>query len=215
MRRQQPDGLVFFLHGNAGNLDNWFRDADFYRQLNLDLVMLDYRGYGKSGGRITGQQQMLSDIRAAWDAVSFRYEGLRRIIIGRSLGTGFAAALAVQVQPELTVLVSPYTSMRKLAREQYPWIPGLLVSYPLRTEEWLPRIRGDVLLLHGARDLLITPTHSERLQTLSATADLILIPDAGHDDLNASQTFRDALRSAIAPSIGKPTPLVFTTQRPA
>ncbi|WP_162911066.1 alpha/beta fold hydrolase [Azohydromonas sediminis] len=61
-----PAGLVFFLHGNAGNLDGWFADVGFYRRAGHDLFMPDYRGYGKSSGRIDSEAQLHADVRAAW-----------------------------------------------------------------------------------------------------------------------------------------------------
>ena len=84
LRNPLPRGVVFFLHGNAGNLDSWFSNADFYRRLNLDLYMLDYRGYGKSSGRIESQAQLESDVRAVWASIAPRYVGLRRVVMGRS-----------------------------------------------------------------------------------------------------------------------------------
>ena len=111
LRLPQPQGVVFFLHGNAGNLDSWFTNADFYRRANVDLFTLDYRGYGKSSGRIQSQEQLLADVRAAWAELAPQYAGKQRVIYGRSLGSGLAAMLAAEVQPELTVLVSPYFSM--------------------------------------------------------------------------------------------------------
>jgi pimeloyl-ACP methyl ester carboxylesterase len=73
LRQAKPRGVIFFLHGNAGNLDSWFVNADFYRRLNLDVFMLDYRGYGKSSGRIESQAQLESDVRAAWSSIAPRY----------------------------------------------------------------------------------------------------------------------------------------------
>ena len=70
LRLPRPDGVVFHLHGNAGNLDGWFAQPEFYRRLNLDLFMLDYRGYGKSGGRITSEAQLHADVRAAWQQIA-------------------------------------------------------------------------------------------------------------------------------------------------
>ena len=119
----KPDGVVFFLHGNGGNLANWFVNVDFYRRLNLDLYMVDYRGYGKSSGSIDSQAQLMADVRTVWLGIAPRYAGQRRVFFGRSLGTGLAAQLAAEVQPELTVLASPYTSMVALAQEQYAWVP--------------------------------------------------------------------------------------------
>ena len=91
LRLPRPEGVVFFLHGNAGSLDNWFVNTEFYRQANIDLYMIDYRGYGKSSGRIESQAQLEADVRAAWAAVAPQYAGRKRVIYGRSLGTGLAA----------------------------------------------------------------------------------------------------------------------------
>ena len=74
-------------------------------------------------------------MRAAWAAVAPRYTGRRIVIYGRSLGSGLAAGLAVELQPDLTVLVSPYTSFGALAREHYRWVPAALLRYPLATDQ--------------------------------------------------------------------------------
>jgi pimeloyl-ACP methyl ester carboxylesterase len=198
LRLPDPDGVVFYLHGNAGHLQSWFVNADFYRRLNLDLFMLDYRGFGKSTGRIESQAQLEADVRAAWQHVAARYEGRRRIFFGRSLGTGLAAVLAAEVQPELTVLVSPYESIAALAGEIYPWVPGSLLRYPLRTDLALPQVRGPVLMLHGDRDTTIPLDHSRRLLKLAPTARLVVIEGTGHNDLQDSAVYRNALAQALA-----------------
>lgn len=197
LRLPAPDGVVFFLHGNAGSLRNWFVNAEFYRRANLDLYMIDYRGFGKSSGRIESQAQLEADVRAAWAQVAPKYAGKRRIIYGRSLGTGLAAGLAVEVQPELTVLVSPYTSMVTLAREHYPWVPVAALRYPLRTDEALKRVRGPVLLAHGANDELIRPLHSERLRADAPQAELLLVAGAGHGDIHEFPAYLQGLTAAL------------------
>ena len=80
LRLPDPQGVVFFLHGNNGNLATWFVNADFYRAANYDLFMLDYRGYGKSSGRIESEEQLRADVLAAWRSVAGRYLGKRRVI---------------------------------------------------------------------------------------------------------------------------------------
>ncbi|HLL12822.1 MAG TPA: alpha/beta fold hydrolase [Rubrivivax sp.] len=197
LRLPNPRGVVFFLHGNAGNLDSWFSDADFYRRENMDLFMLDYRGYGKSSGRIASQEQLLADVRAAWAHVQPLYAGKRRVIYGRSLGSGLAAMLAAEVQPELTVLVSPYFSMGELAREHYPWVPSALLRYPLATHEALARVQGPVLLAHGGRDTLIPPTHSQRLHQVAPHASLLHLPEGGHNDLHLLPAYAEGLSAAL------------------
>ena len=195
----QPAGVVFFLHGNAGNLNDWFVNADFYRGLNLDLYMIDYRGYGKSSGRIESQQELEADVRAAWAAIAPRYAGLRRVVAGRSLGSALAAQLAAEIQPDMTLLISPYESMSALAREHYRWVPPFVLRYPLSTADALARVRTPVLLVHGTRDELIAPAHSERLLKAAPQATHLLIEGAGHNDLQAFPAYFDGLAAALKP----------------
>jgi uncharacterized protein len=197
LRNAQPRGVIFFLHGNAGNLDSWFVNADFYRRLNLDVFMLDYRGYGKSSGRIDSQAQLESDVRAAWASIAPRYTGLRRVVLGRSLGSALASGLAAELQPELTVLVSPYESLAALAAEHYRWVPQALLRYPLRTDEAVARIKSPLLLVHGERDTLIGPMHSERLSGLAPHAERVLIQGAGHNDLQQFPAYLEALAARL------------------
>ena len=198
LQNPQPRGVVFFLHGNGGNLDNWFVNVDFYRKANFDLFMIDYRGYGKSTGRIESEAQLQGDVRAAWNQIAPRYRGLEQVIYGRSLGSGLAAQLAAAVQPSLTMLVSPYISMKALMAEYYPYVPGFALRYPLRTDLALPRIEGPVLLIHGDHDPLIAPRHSAVLLPLAQHGRLEIIPGGAHNDLQDFESYREAVRKALA-----------------
>lgn len=189
--------LVFFLHGNGGNLASWFTNADFYRDANVDLFMIDYRGYGKSTGRIESEAQLLADVRAAWDRVAPEYAGRPKVVYGRSLGTGLAALLAAEVQPELTVLVSPYCSMEELARLHYPYIPVALLRYPLATCDAAPRIGGRLLLIHGEGDTLIPVEQSERILVRAPRAELLRLPEGDHDNLHLLPGYQAALRALL------------------
>ncbi len=217
LRLPQPRGVVFFLHGNAGNLENWFTGLAFYRQANVDLFMIDYRGYGKSSGRIQSEAQLMADVHAAWDHMAALYgerlrpdadpglphrlhadsQPMKRVIYGRSLGTGPAAMLAAELQPELTILVSPYASMGALAHQHYRWVPAWTLRYPLRTDTALARVKTPVLLAHGGRDTLVPPVNSQRLLGVAPQATLILVPEAGHNDLQEFGAYLDGLRAAL------------------
>ncbi len=193
-----PRGVVFFLHGNAGNLESWFVDLDVFRRANFDVFMIDYRGYGKSSGRIESEAQLHADVRAAWDAVAPSYAGRKRVLLGRSLGSGLAATLALQVQPDLTILVSPYASMRALASEVYPWVPSsLLLRYPLATDAAVARLRTRLLLLHGERDDIIPAHHAQALKQVQPQARLHIVKGAGHNDLQSFDEYIGVLRQAL------------------
>ena len=205
LRLPDPKGVVFFLHGNGGNLQNWFVNTEFYRRAGFDLFMLDYRGYGKSTGQIESEAQLRADVRAAWSRMAPQYAGKKIVIYGRSLGTALAAGLTAELaatagaqQPDLTVLVSPYSSMVALTAEYYPLVPPFLLRYPLRTDEAVARIRSPLLLFHGDRDTLIAPRHSEVLKALAPQAQLVRVPGAAHNDVHQFDSYLNALIGALA-----------------
>jgi pimeloyl-ACP methyl ester carboxylesterase len=191
-------GVVLYLHGNAGSLDGWFSHLEPFRRANFDLFMIDYRGYGKSSGAIASQAQLHADVRAAWDSIAARYAGRRRVWFGRSLGSALATQLAIDVPPDLTILVSPYTSLRALAAEHYPWVPSALLRYRLDNAALIARIASPVLLLHGEHDALIPPAHSRTLHELHPRAELRVIAGAGHNDLQEFDAYGAAIAQALA-----------------
>lgn len=195
--RRHTKGLVFYLHGNAGNVSTWFTNADFWRRSGFDLFMLDYRGYGKSSGHLENQTQLLDDVMRAWRQVAPEYVGLKHVIFGRSLGTGLATYLATQVKADMLVLVSPYQSIQAMATSRYPWVPGAVLRYPLHTDQWLPQVDTQVLIFHGEQDTLIPIEHAEHLLALKPTATLVRIPQAGHGDIQKVQLYTDTLMARL------------------
>ena len=201
--QDDPRGLVFFIHGNAGNLATWTTGIDFYRHVNYDLFIFDYRGYGKSTGQIESEDQLAADVRAAWDTIAPRYKGKPIVIYGRSLGTGLAARLARDVDPALLVLVSPYTSLAAIGKREYPFVPERLNRYPMRTDAVIGDIRCPILLVHGTADTLIPFSESERLKTLARTpVELLPIPGVGHHDVHRSPVYLDGLAAHLAAAAG-------------
>ncbi len=196
--QEQPRGLVFFLHGNGGNLQTWTTGIDFYRRVNYDLFMLDYRGYGKSTGAIDSEAQLNADVRAAWDAIAPRYRGKPIVIYGRSLGTGLAVKLAADVNAQLLVLVSAYSSLVTAAKEEYPFAPEWLLKYPLRTDQLIGALNMPIVLLHGSEDRRIPLAHSQRLAALARSpVELIVVDGAGHNDIQRFPAYLDVLAARL------------------
>ncbi|HUR88391.1 MAG TPA: alpha/beta fold hydrolase [Ramlibacter sp.] len=202
-KRPSPRGVVFFLHGNSGNLRDCLVDLDAFREVNFDVVTFDYRGYGKSSGHIESEDQLRADVRAVWDAFASQYEGQRVVIAGQSLGTALAAGLGAELcqqgrAPHLTLLVSPYSSMRALADELYPWVPHQVLRYPLHTLEHASRLSGPLMLIHGDQDELIGIHHSHALRSAVPDAQLHCLEGAGHGDVHKHPNFRQKLAGALA-----------------
>ena len=195
-----PRGLVFFLHGNGGDLSTWTTGIDFYRRVNFDLFIIDYRGYGKSTGRIESEAQLHADVRAAWDAIAPRYQSrnLPIVIYGRSLGTGLAAYLARDVNPALLTLVTPYTSLAAAAARAFPLAPEWILKYPLRTDTVIGEVKAPVLLVHGTRDELLPLSDSEQLRALARSpAALLVVDGAGHNDIHQFPAYLDGFAARL------------------
>ncbi|MES2949492.1 MAG: alpha/beta fold hydrolase [Pseudomonadota bacterium] len=202
LRLPNPKGVVFFLHGNGGSLVNWFVNPEFYRRANYDFFMVDYRGFGKSSGRIESEAQLHADVRAVWATVAPQYAGKKRVVYGRSLGSGLAAGLSAELAaggaPDLTVLVSAYSSMVAVASEHYAWVPQAVLRYPLRTDQVVGQIRNPLLLIHGEKDTLIAPRHSDALKALVPQATLLNIVGAAHNDVQNFDDYLSAYGQALA-----------------
>jgi pimeloyl-ACP methyl ester carboxylesterase len=196
-RQPEAKGVVFFLHGNAGDLSTWLTSTEFYRRTKFDLFMIDYRGFGKSSGRIENEAQMHADVRRAFDLVAPQYAGKKIVLYGRSLGTGLASKLSTEVNADLTVLVSPYSSILDLGKQFYPWLPGFVSRYPMRSDLWLPQAKSPVFILHGDRDSLIPISHAQRLKALHTAAELLVIEDAEHNDIHKFPKYLDALANRL------------------
>ena len=202
-KQPNPRGVVFFLHGNAGNLVSWTTGVDFYRRVNYDLFIVDYRGYGKSTGHIENEAQLHADARAAYDAMAPLYRDKPIVIYGRSLGTALAASLARDVQPRLLVLVSPFSSLAASAAQAYPWAPGWVLKYPLRTDVIIGDVKSPILLIHGSEDKLIPLSHSERLKALARSpVELLVVPGAGHGDIHKFPVYLDGLAARLIAAAG-------------
>ncbi|OON66979.1 alpha/beta hydrolase [Hymenobacter sp. CRA2] len=191
-------GLIFYLHGNGGALDSWGDVAPIYTRLGFDVFLLDYRGYGKSEGRISSEAQLLGDADAAYRQLLPEYPEAKTVVLGYSLGTGLAAWVAARHHPGLLILQAPYYSMQDMARSHYPWVPGFLVRYPLRTYQVLPQVQAPVVLFHGEQDEVIYPGSSHKLRALlPATAELIMLPGAGHNGMTDNPQYQRALRQLL------------------
>ncbi|AHJ99651.1 alpha/beta hydrolase [Hymenobacter swuensis] len=191
-------GLIFYLHGNGGALDSWGEVAATYTRLGYSVFLLDYRGYGKSGGRISSQAQLLADVDMAYQQLTHEFPEAQTVLLGYSLGTGPAAWLAARHHPRMLVLQAPYASMRAMARQHYPWVPPFIVRYPLATDEVLPRVSAPIVIYHGDRDEVISPQSTQRLKaTLKPRDQFITLPGAGHNDMTDNLVYQQAMRRIL------------------
>ncbi len=197
-KQKNPKGLIFFLHGNAGNLVDWATDLHFYQQANYDLFIFDYRGYGKSTGKLASQQQAIKDTQIAWDFIAPQYHNKPIVIYGRSIGSALATQLAQKVKPALLVLVSPFSSLIDMAKKRYPIAPTWLLRFPFETNKAIKNVSSPIVLIHGDKDDFIPIDHSYKLQKLTQQpSQLITISGAGHSDIHEFDEYIKGLANAL------------------
>ncbi|NII27191.1 alpha/beta hydrolase [Pseudoflavitalea sp. X16] len=186
-------GLIFYLHGNAGSLDGWGEVATFYTDAGYDLFMLDYRGYGKSEGVISSQNQFYSDVQSVYDSIKTAYQEDSIIILGYSIGTGAATRLASRRKARMLLLQAPYYSLTHMMRSHYPFLPPFLLKYKFETNQFLPQCKMPVVLFHGDADEVISYESSVKLSKLFKEKDtLITLQGAGHNGMSERDDYREA-----------------------
>jgi len=191
-------GLIFYLHGNAGSLSSWGEVAKTYTDLNYDVFIIDYRGYGKSEGRISGQEQLFQDNQIAYNEVKRRYSENKIIILGYSIGTGIASKLASANKPRLLILQAPYYSLSDMMRRTYPFIPPFILKYKFATNEHLKSCRMPVIVFHGNQDEVIYYGSSLKLKKeFKAKDTLITLNGQGHNGMTDNEEYKMEIRKIL------------------
>lgn len=190
--------LLIYYGGNADEA-SWQALAPWPRAWALALV--NYRGYGTSGGR-PGERELYADALHVFDALARRadIDATRVVLVGRSLGSGVATYVAAHRSVAGVVLVSPYDSMTALGRRHYPLLPvGLLLKHRFDSLSRADGIHAPLLAVVGRRDSVIPPEHSQRLFDAWAGAKTwIEIADGDHDSLAAGPAFWSAIERFLA-----------------
>lgn len=191
-------GLLFYLHGNAGALNSWGSVAKRYTDLNYDVFILDYPGYGKSEGSIKSQAKLFGDIQMAYDEMKKRYKEENIVILGYSIGTGLAAKLASANHPRLLILQAPYYSLTDMMRHTYPIIPTFILRYKFQTNEYLKNCQMPVVIFHGNQDEVIYYGSSLKLKKgLKRTDTLITLNGQGHNGITDNPEYISTLGNIL------------------
>ena len=174
-------GAVLFLHGNVGDNGRALYQARDARAAGYDLLVLDYRGFGKSGGEIVSEEQMQSDAQLAYDYLAERYPEDRISVVGYSLGTGMASHLAANNDPGQLVLIAPYLSITAMKNLWFWLVPDFILKYDLDNAEHLAEVRCPTTIVHGTADRLIPFNMAERLRDVAPERiELVELPGVGH-----------------------------------
>lgn len=196
-KAKNPKGVIFYNHGNAGELDTWGQWGELLvSRYSYDVVIWDYRGYGKSTGK-RREQLMLDDGLLFYNYCKNLFKEELITVYGRSLGGFFATHVAKQTQPRQLVLESTPLSILEVANEAYPFIPSnWLLKFRFQNLENITQISEPTYLIHGTDDDLIPFDHGKQLFELSKAnkKQFFSIDGGNHNDLSSFEdSYFDAL----------------------
>ncbi len=198
-KSEAPKGVIFYLHGNAGSLSSWGEEAKTYTDLNYDVFMLDYRGYGKSEGKISSQEQLFKDNQLVYEQLKENYTEENIVILGYSLGSGLASKLAATNNPKLLILQAPYYSIIDIMKHSYSWIPTFILKYKLETNEYLKQCDMPIVLFHGKQDYIIYYGSSLKLKAdFPSQITLIPLDNQGHNGMTDNKKYRKEIIQLLA-----------------
>jgi len=190
-----PRKVIVYYHGNSDNLARWGVHAKTFAKYGYDLIIYDFRGYGKSTGR-RSEATLLQDADSIYAFAKRRYAEKNILVYGRSLGTGLAAHVAAAHAPAQLILETPYNNLVRVARYHIPLLPEAWpYAYTLRTDEVLGRVRCPITILHGTNDAVVPYASAAALKPLlTAGRDtFITLAGAGHRNLNTYEVYHSAL----------------------
>ena len=196
-----PRLTVLLLHGNAGNISHRLDKLAILRDLGVDVLILDYRGYGESEGR-PDEAGTYRDARAGYQHL-VRTRGLdpRAIVLfGESLGSSVAAHLAAEAEVGGVVLEESFTSLAEVAQGMFPFLP---VRWVIRnrydTLGRIGRVSAPLLILHSRDDEYFPFRHAQRLAAAAREATVVELR-GGHNDafLVSEPVYRRGLAAFFA-----------------
>jgi pimeloyl-ACP methyl ester carboxylesterase len=201
--------LIHF-HGNAGNIGNvgWVGKSLSHR--GYDVLLFDYRGYGRSEGQIGDERDIYADADAAYDyLVNQRRVAPDKIVLyGQSLGTTAASDIGARRGCGALIIESGMSSASNLALTAVPWLPRWLHGIGKNRFEIARKIAGvhcPVLIAHGDPDSVI-PTQNGRDIYAAANEPkrLILLPGVGHNVIGSGgEKYLDEIDKFIQSSLAK------------
>ncbi len=191
-------GLILYFHGNAGNLKRWGQIASGLTSYNYQVLVFDYRGYGKSTGK-PSEEGLYHDADAVLQWSKENLQPAKVVLFGRSLGSAVAAYLATRVSADLLVLETPFDNLRGAVNPVFRPLVGIFpLRYTFPTIDRLAQASCRKLIFHGTDDRIVSLNSALKLKTVLQPADEFVVLENGtHDNLNEFAAYRQKLTEAL------------------
>jgi Hydrolases of the alpha/beta superfamily len=177
-------GTVLFFHGNAGNIGDRIYSIETFRRLGMDVLIVDYRGFGRSEGRPT-PAGVAQDALAAWRWLTEerRIPPEKILVFGRSVGGAVAMELMRHVRPRALILESTFSSLPEMVRvDALVPLARLLVGDVWNSAEVAASLTVPTLAIHSPNDRIVPYRYGERLYEAVASEKRFVEIFGGHND---------------------------------
>jgi uncharacterized protein len=193
-KSEKPIGMVFYLKGNSRSIKGWGKFAIDFLRYNYDVIMVDYRGFGKSTG-IRTQEEIINDLQLVYNKIKENVAEKHIVLYGRSLGSGFATKLASTNNPRMLILDAPYYSMSKTTGRYMPFMPmSWIIKFPIPTYKWIKYVKCPIHIIHGTNDKLIPLNSSIKLSKINAKITrLHAVIGGGHNNMHNYESYHEIL----------------------
>ena len=195
----KPVATLLFCHGNAGNISHRLESIRIFHELDLNVLIFDYRGYGRSTGR-PSEEGTYRDARAAY--AHARSIGHPVVIFGRSLGGAIAIDLASRVDDAAALIVeSSFTSTVAVGKDIYPFLPVTwIVTILYDSISKIPAVRCPVLVIHSPDDDIIPYHHGRELFEAAPETKHFLEISGDHNGgfFDSGSVYTDGIRRFLA-----------------
>lgn len=199
-RTPAPRGVILYFHGNTGTLRRWGKHAARFTEMGFNVLMPDYRGYGKSRGRLS-EPALHADAKLWYKSLLADWKEEEIVIYGRSLGSGMATPLAATEHPRMLLLETPFANLLDLARSYLPILPyRLLLRYRFRNDHVIRNVKCPVYIFHGKRDNVVPFTSALKLYSCipsNVHREMFTFPKAHHNDIVRFPRFKRNLRRIL------------------
>ncbi len=196
---KNPKGTILYFHGNKGSLKRWGEIALFFAKKNFDVIIMDYRGYGKSTGTLT-EQKLYEDAQLFYNYMRDRYPENSIIIYGRSLGTGIALKMAANNTPNSIILETPYYSIKDMASRWMPdFLAELLISYKIPSHQYIQDVHCNITIYHGTDDGVVPYASGLKLFNIVPRSNkrMITIKNGSHNNLIDFEEYQKSIDKVL------------------
>lgn len=203
---RQPKGVIVYFHGNADNLHRWGKIANEYTNFGYDVLVMDYRGYGKSSGP-RNEDYLYSDAQFCYDFAKRSYGEEKIIVYGRSLGGSFALKVAADNHPKAVILEATFFNLQDIVNR---WLPKTVtdkvspkMTYHFLSNENISKVEVPLYHFHGTKDRVVPIKSGKKLfdafkkSQPEITKKFIEISGATHDDLINHEEFVEELEKIL------------------